>query len=176
MGGDTRELKEEEVDEALGEMKLEEQGERGTTTVGEIVVKDSSSRVHTPNGFKKSASTTPEPSKSELHSPTKEQSVSQTPESGDDEVATIGGDITVTVEPGEAPKLARKSSQKVISRPALLFDHLPDVTAEATAIFQVIKDCIYGSKYMGYSEHDALDCDCSEEWSEYAPGSHILTC
>ena len=79
----------------------------------------------------------------------------------------IGGDITVTVEPGKAPKLSRKSSQKVISRPPILYDDMPDSTEEASTVFQIIKDCIYGSKHMGSSEHDALDCDCSEQWSEF---------
>jgi hypothetical protein len=162
MTADTPDLKEEEVDEALGEMKLEEQGPSTAVANG------TSLPAHTLNGFKKSATTTPELSKSEPQSPTARASASQTPESEDGEEESITGDITVLVAPGEALKLSRKPSQKVISRPAALFDHLPDVTIEATDVFQIIKDCIYGSKYMGYSEHDALDCDCSEEWSEYS--------
>ncbi len=63
-----------------------------------------------------------------------------------------------------APKLSRKASQKVTRSPPLLFDHLPDVTDESCKTFQVISDCLYGAKNMGSSEHDALDCDCAEEW------------
>jgi histone-lysine N-methyltransferase SETD2 len=48
--------------------------------------------------------------------------------------------------------------------PPPLFDHLPDATADACKIFQVINDCLYGSRNMGSSDHDALDCDCAEEW------------
>lgn len=75
-------------------------------------------------------------------------------------------EITVTAEAGKPPKLSRKPTQKFVSRSPALFTDSPDNTEEATGIFQVIKDCIYGSKYMGSSEHDALDCDCSEEWSK----------
>jgi histone-lysine N-methyltransferase SETD2 len=78
----------------------------------------------------------------------------------------IDGEVALKLVPGK-PKLSRKSSQRVMSRPPQLFDHLPDSTPEAITTFQVIRDCIYGSKYMGSSEHDALGCDCSEEWSKY---------
>lgn len=76
----------------------------------------------------------------------------------------IGGDITLKVEPGKAPKLARTTSQKVIARPPPLFTDEPDKTAEATSVFEVIRDCTYQAKYLGTTEHDALECDCSEEW------------
>jgi histone-lysine N-methyltransferase SETD2 len=105
--------------------------------------------------------------KSRSQSPIKKQSASQTPKSEDDEEEIIGGDITFTVEPGKAPKLSRKSSQKVVARPPNLFDDVEDSTEEAVTVFQVIKECIYGAKNMGNSEHDILDCDCSEQWSEY---------
>lgn len=48
-----------------------------------------------------------------------------------------------------------------------LFDQLPDATEDSTRAFQVISDCLYGAKHMGSSEHDALDCDCAEEWREF---------
>jgi hypothetical protein len=160
---DIQDLKEEEVDEALGEMKLEE---HVPSNIDGIVANGASPLPHTPNGFKKSASTTPELPKSEGESPIKEQSASETPTSDDGEGATIGDGIAFSAESGDASKLSRKALRKVISHTPRLFDHLPDVTEEATSGFQIIKDCIYGSKYMGYSEHDALDCDCSEEWSE----------
>ncbi len=74
-------------------------------------------------------------------------------------------DSVSTPDQGPPPKLSRsKSAQKVQQAPAMLFDHLPDATEESCKNFQVINDCLYGSKHMGSSQHDALDCDCAEEW------------
>ncbi|KAI1768786.1 hypothetical protein GGR53DRAFT_462171 [Hypoxylon sp. FL1150] len=64
---------------------------------------------------------------------------------------------------GYPPKLTRKPSQKNAFQ---LYDDLPDVTAESCDHFQLIPDCLYGSKSLGATEHDALDCDCSEEWRD----------
>ncbi|KAK5046970.1 histone methyltransferase set2, partial [Cryomyces antarcticus] len=75
----------------------------------------------------------------------------------------IGGDITLKLELGKAPKLARTTSHKVVTRPPQLFSDLPDATSEATRSFQRIPDCIYGAKYLGSTE-PALECDCTEEW------------
>lgn len=66
-----------------------------------------------------------------------------------------------------APKLPRKALSKARLRSPPLFDHLPDATEESMKAFQVISDCLYGSKHMGSSEHDALDCDCAAEWREF---------
>ena len=77
----------------------------------------------------------------------------------------IGGDITLKMEPGKAPKLSRATSQKVVARPPPLFSHLPDATADATSTFEVLSDCHYAAKYLGYTE-PALDCDCTEQWGE----------
>ncbi|RFU71817.1 histone-lysine n-methyltransferase, h3 lysine-36 specific, partial [Trichoderma arundinaceum] len=59
---------------------------------------------------------------------------------------------------------SRKSSQKPTARETPLYTHLPDVTAESCTTFQVIPDCLYGSKHLGSTDSDALDCDCREEW------------
>ncbi|KAL4868519.1 hypothetical protein BDV12DRAFT_102192 [Aspergillus spectabilis] len=75
----------------------------------------------------------------------------------------VGGDISVKLEPGQPPKLARSSSQKVVPRPPQLFLDLPDSTKEAKKSFEVIDYCQYANKYMGYTEH-AMECDCAEEW------------
>jgi histone-lysine N-methyltransferase SETD2 len=165
MADDTRDTKPEVVDAALSEMKLEEEGL--PSEAEDTIALNGTYDAPTPKGFKRSRSSTPAARKSSSQSPVKRQSASQTPRSEDDGDEIIGGDITVTLEPGKAPKLSRKSSQKVVARPPKLFDHVEDSTDEAITVFQVIKDCIYGSKYMGYSEHDALDCDCSEQWGEY---------
>ncbi|KAI5864655.1 hypothetical protein GGS23DRAFT_561239 [Durotheca rogersii] len=66
---------------------------------------------------------------------------------------------------GHPPKFTRKTSHRVAFRP-ILFGDLPDVTLESCSHFQVIPDCLYGSKSLGSTDHDALDCDCSEEWRD----------
>lgn len=74
----------------------------------------------------------------------------------------------------QAPKLSRKASQKSAAVAVKLYDHLPDATAEACANFQVINECLYGSKNMGASDIDVLDCDCSEEWRRFCSFYVIL--
>jgi len=66
----------------------------------------------------------------------------------------------------EAPvsKPSRKTPNKVVREPPALFSHFPDVRDEAAKTYQVINDCLYGSRNMGSTEHDALDCDCNEDW------------
>ena len=81
--------------------------------------------------------------------------------------AKIGGNVTLKMEPGQPPKLSRSASQKMAARPPQLFDHLPDSTIEATSTFAKMEFCTYSNKYLGYTEH-AMECDCSEEWSEFA--------
>lgn len=68
---------------------------------------------------------------------------------------------------GHPPKLTRKPSHKMAAQNVQLFGDLPDVTSESCEHFQIIPDCLYGSKSLGSTEHDALDCDCSEEWRTY---------
>lgn len=74
-----------------------------------------------------------------------------------------------TPEEVSLPKLSRKASQKASQRPPPSFDHLPDVTDRACDEFQVIGDCLYGSKRMGASMQEVLDCDCTPELCELAP-------
>jgi histone-lysine N-methyltransferase SETD2 len=115
-----------------------------------------------------SSSSSPSPA---IKTPSRSDSPLMKMEAGSDEkmsdikISSIGGDITLKLEPGKPPKLARSSSQKVIARPPQLFSHLPDSVNEARQTFEVINDCIYGSKYMGHTEH-AMECDCSEEWGK----------
>ncbi|KAI3400956.1 hypothetical protein diail_1164 [Diaporthe ilicicola] len=78
--------------------------------------------------------------------------------------AKADNESTSTPENEPVPKLSRKPSSKAVSRTPPVFGHLPDVTEESMTTFQVIHECLYGSKHMGSSEHDALDCDCAEEW------------
>lgn len=83
----------------------------------------------------------------------------------------VGGQITVKLEPGHPPKLARSSSQKIRTKPSLLFNDYPSRTEEAQSNFDIIPACIYGSKYMGSTEH-GMDCDCNEEWGKLAYTLH----
>ncbi|KAL8734900.1 MAG: hypothetical protein Q9166_001252 [cf. Caloplaca sp. 2 TL-2023] len=76
----------------------------------------------------------------------------------------VPGSVTLKQEPGQAPRLARSSSQKVIPRTSALFSDCPSKTDEAKGTFQVIPGCIYSSKAIGATEH-AMDCDCTEEWN-----------
>jgi histone-lysine N-methyltransferase SETD2 len=71
-----------------------------------------------------------------------------------------------TEAPGQAkpPRLSRKLSQKPPMREPPLFGHLPDVTPDSCSTFQVIPDCLYGSKHLGATDNDAFDCDCRDEW------------
>ncbi|KFA67473.1 hypothetical protein S40285_00138 [Stachybotrys chlorohalonatus IBT 40285] len=73
-----------------------------------------------------------------------------------------------TEAPGQAkpPRLSRKLSQKPPMREPPLFGHLPDVTPDSCSTFQVIPDCLYGSKHLGATDNDAFDCDCRDEWQD----------
>lgn len=105
--------------------------------------------------------------KSASQSPTKPLSIPQSSAMKAEHEETVGGDITVKLEPGKAPKLSRSSSKKIIFRPPPLFHDLPDATSEATNTFDRIRDCTYANKYLGDTEN-ALECDCAEEWGEPA--------
>ncbi|KAH8815592.1 hypothetical protein F5884DRAFT_183439 [Xylogone sp. PMI_703] len=166
MAEDTRENNGEPVDTPQSDVKIEE-GMSDTDTK-EPLVREPHSELSSPlEDVQLSPVDTPASSKSGSRSPVKKESGSQSPKSESElHEETVGGDVRVLLEPGKPPKLSRKASEKVIARPARLFDHLPDATEEATQLFQIIKDCIYGSKYMGYSEHDSLDCDCTEDWRD----------
>ncbi|CAI6088180.1 unnamed protein product [Clonostachys chloroleuca] len=66
------------------------------------------------------------------------------------------------------PRLSRKASQKrdLPQGEPLLFEHLPDVTVDSCKTFQAIPDCLYGSKHLGSTDNDALDCECREDWQD----------
>ncbi|KAL1878813.1 hypothetical protein VTK73DRAFT_7466 [Phialemonium thermophilum] len=112
-----------------------------------------------PNGERlkkeRSASSTPNGSQANLRS-----------SSASPEAVKSGSESASTPSNNEVPKLASKTSQNANAPPRQLFKHLPDVTAESCETFQVINDCLYGSKHMGASEHDALDCDCAQDWRD----------
>jgi histone-lysine N-methyltransferase SETD2 len=159
-------IKPEAVDTALGEMKLEE------NTASEAKIDD---LPPSPTDIERAPSQ--HTIKSRSTTPEKMQSTSQTPKSEyESHEEVVEAAIIVVQEPGKALKLSRKAAQKIIARPPSLFDDLEDATPEAITKFQVIRDCIYGSKYMGSADHDALGCDCSEDWRKFTLASLAIHC
>ncbi|KAI1005801.1 Histone-lysine N-methyltransferase, H3 lysine-36 specific [Podosphaera aphanis] len=145
MADDIRELRSEAVDSALGDMRLEEVDER------DEVALDSE------------PSSTPKMLWQNSQSLEEKKNLNQVPKSEAKNV--LMDDDTDSDVPETKSKNRQKSTQNISLNNELLFNDLPDVLEEATSVFQVIEECIYGSKYMGSSgDHDALDCDCSEQW------------
>ncbi|KAK2928499.1 hypothetical protein FoTM2_011361 [Fusarium oxysporum f. sp. vasinfectum] len=91
---------------------------------------------------------------------------SRSPSASHDGIKSRSGSAD-TPSSNRPSKLSRKASQKLAaSREPVLFDHLPDMTAESCNFFQLIPDCLYGSKHLGSTDNDALDCECREEWHD----------
>ncbi|KAM7202118.1 methyltransferase [Naviculisporaceae sp. PSN 640] len=104
--------------------------------------------------------------KSATTTPTDSKMNSRAPSLSPDQAKSASDSASTPDNGGSAPKLVRKASHKKVRTAPQMFDHLPDVTEEACRTFQVINDCLYGSRNMGATEHDALDCDCAEEWRD----------
>lgn len=184
--GDDDDAKPESVAEAVTEMKIENEespsdGSAPETPRDEVVVngsvtpskptaivttaaKETSTTTNgtSPNTTPPDAESPAVKSRSQSESPTKDEDEDEDDEEKEEK---MGGEITVKMEPGQPPKLARTSSQKVVTRPPPLFNHLPDDTDAAKATFQLMESCTYSNKYMGYTEH-AMECDCAEEWGK----------
>lgn len=161
MAEDIREetLEAECINKPIGDLKLE----------GDADSRPSSSNGDSHNVKRRSSSNgTPGASRSRTQTPIERSRTSS-------EEITIRGDIDVLVEPGKTPKLSKKATKKVPSRKAELFSHLEDATGEAAEVFERIPACIYGSKSMGQSVLDVLDCDCSEEYSMFSPFKMPMT-
>ena len=104
---------------------------------------------------------------SSSQSPSKTDLPIKSPSTGSEKhEEVVGGDVTVKLEPGQPPKLARSSSQKILSKPVPLFHHHSSKTEESKNTFQVLEQCSYTTKYIGSTEHGSMDCDCSEEWGK----------
>ena len=95
----------------------------------------------------------------------KRESRNSTMSPGENETGASKG--SATPDEPQPPRLSRKASQKPLKREPKLFDDLPDATEEACNSFKVIADCLYGSKNMGSTDNDALDCDCKEDWRKF---------
>ncbi|KAK3375102.1 hypothetical protein B0H63DRAFT_267257 [Podospora didyma] len=120
---------------------------------GTRIKREDTSRTATPNGSK-------------INSTANSTANSRASSMSPDEAKSASGSASTPDHANTTPKLPRKSSSnnKVAKSSPLLFDSLPDVTEDACSTFQRIHDCLYGSRHMGSSEHDALDCDCVEDW------------
>ena len=157
----------------LREMKLEEgpspPGE-GAGAAARVKVEDEG---RTPTPVSASARSK---SRSKSQSPVKQLSPNASTPDTDTKEEVLGGEITLKMEPGKAPKLSRTASHKIASRPPPLYLDLPDATQEAKSTFDVLLECTYANKHIGTTEH-ALECDCSEEWGKLeTPSSTHLLC
>ncbi|KAL2361160.1 histone methyltransferase set2 [Blastomyces dermatitidis] len=161
---DDEDIKAEAVAEAVTAMQIKHDNSTDSSSADNILTPDAT------NGLANGLASLSKPSPTKSLSKSKSQSEASSPSEKDEDEEPkekVPGSITVKLEPGQPPKLSRTASQKVVSRPAQLFNHLADCTAEATSTFQLIDDCTYASKYMGYTEH-AMECDCTEEWDPVA--------
>ncbi|KAF6836934.1 histone-lysine n-methyltransferase [Colletotrichum musicola] len=132
-------------DEALATVKMEE-----------VKIEDGPA---TSNGAKMERDASRTSSQQKSNHGSRVASLSPADENTNDEAVSTPGTTS-------RPKLSRKASQKPVKREAPLFADLPDVTGESCSTFQVIPDCLYGSKHMGSTDNDALDCDCRAEWQD----------
>lgn len=75
--------------------------------------------------------------------------------------------IRIPAEAKPPPPSRKPSHPKTSTRDPPLYSDLPEVTADSCKTFQLIPDCLYGSKHLGSTDNDAFDCDCREEWSMF---------
>ena len=113
-------------------------------------------------------------STSKSRSPVKNGHLSELSTPTDSGLEVVGGEVTVSQEPGEPPKLSRTTSQKIRAREAPLYLEVEDRTYEATEHFDIISACNYLNKWIGSTEHGSMDCDCVEEWGKACPTLSIL--
>ncbi|OAX79536.1 histone-lysine N-methyltransferase, H3 lysine-36 specific [Emergomyces africanus] len=162
---DDEDIKAEAVADAVTAMQIKRDNSAESSSV------DGMSASHAANDHANGlvSPAKPSPTTKSLSKSNSQSEASSPAEKDEDEQPEekLAGSITINFEPGHPPKLSRTASQKVVPRPAPLFNHLPDSTPEATSTFQLIDECIYASKYMGYTEH-AMECDCTEEWDPVA--------
>lgn len=158
-------VKEEVLESDVLHLKLEEGGSKEEGTNERRVKLEPEDQIPPSPPSRHAVSPAKQPSRSNSRSPLKQQAGVQTAMDGSEEVETLGGDITLKLEPGKAPKLARSKSEKVVARPPMLYADEPDATADACSDFLVIDECIYSNKHIGTTEH-ALDCDCDDEWGK----------
>ena len=116
-------------------------------------------------GGEDSDGSTPPTTKRSSRSPAKKHRSSESPAVKSEDEETVGGEVTLKLEPGKPPKLARTTSHKVEKRPPQLFTDHEDALSEALNYFEKLPECTYANKYLGSTE-PALECDCAEEWGK----------
>ena len=161
---DARDRKPALVEEGLKEMKIKNGDSSDEEVQDTIVVEAVKHELVVQSGTSnaigaKPATQLPKRNASGTQSPVKA-------EDGHREV--VAGEITVKLEPGQPPKLARTPSKNIVARCAPIFDTYEDKTEEATGVFQLLTECTYSAKYLGSTEH-AMECDCAEEWGKKDP-------
>lgn len=132
-----------------------EDDECATSRMGGIKLEDGAPNGVHPESGSNSVVPKSEPREDDVQSPALSH---DGPKSRSDSVETSNSQ--------KPPKLSRKTSQKNDQPPRepVLYGDLPDVTEDSCKAFQVIPDCLYGSKHLGSTDNDAFDCDCREEW------------
>ena len=164
MSRDTRDSKPALVEEGFKEMNIKN-GESSDEEAKDTIVLEAVKREPVLyNGTSNPAS-----AKSAVQILKRNTSGTQSPvkaEGGDREV--VAGEVTVKLEPGQPPKLARTPSKSIVARCAPTFESYEDKTEEATGVFQLFTECTYSAKYLGSTEH-AMECDCAEEWGKNNP-------
>lgn len=150
-----------QIEPELREMKIEEGTQSELESADRIKLEYSLGTSVTP---KDGASPSHKlKSTSRTQSPAKMESRSQSPADESRHEEVVGGDIALKQERGKAPKLSRTASEKMVHREPPLYLDVADSTSEATSSFQLIEDCIYSNKWLGFTEQ-ALECDCAVEW------------
>lgn len=156
--------------QSLREMNLKEEERDADVEMDTIPVAESESvkkeRSTSVSGDVPTPGTgTPSGVKRQSRSPVKTERMAQSPAVKPSHEETVGGGVTLKLEPGKPPKLSRTTSHKIERRPPPLFFDYEDKTGEATSTFTILPDCNYARKDLGDTEH-ALECDCAEEWGK----------
>ncbi|KAI5367715.1 putative WW domain, SET domain, Post-SET domain, AWS domain, Set2 Rpb1 interacting [Septoria linicola] len=163
----TNEQKHGRLESEVREMHLKEEEDdldMDTIPVSAGAAKEVTSGTTSGNG-------TPPGVQRQSRSPVKQKFDAESPAIKSDDEETVGGDVTLKMEPGKPPKLLRTTSHKIEKRsPRLFFDH-EDSTDESKGTFEVLPQCTYANKHLGTTEH-ALECDCAEEWDPATRTNH----
>ena len=162
--------------ESLRDMNLKEEDYSGDVDMDsipatELAKKERSASVSA--DAPDTSTSTPSTAVPRSRSSVKAESMAQSPAVKPEQEDTVGGDVTLKLEPGKPPKLSRTTSHKIQRRAPALFSDYEDKTAEATSTFTTLDHCSYARKDMGDTEH-ALECDCAEEWGKSQQISYTL--
>lgn len=162
---DESDMKQEGLESEVKDMNIKEEGDMDVDTIALAEVQPKERSASRGDGM-----STPGSVKRKSRSPTKAESMAQSPavKVEEDDTTRTGGEVELRLEPGKPPILQRKKSQKIERRPPPLFNDYQDKTAEATSTFSTLTECTYANKYLGTTEH-ALECDCAEEWGKWPP-------